>query len=206
MACRLINAKPLAEPLLVHCQLDPWEQISMKFEWNTKLSFMKMYLKMSFVEMVAILSRGRWFNSGSVNNYLKEKQQQQRHLLHINNSSGCTRNRVLAKWQLGNNCMIYSYELVGWAKKFPTWTDCWQHDIFLFITQLAVKVAVNILNIQWVRNHFLCAHVMIMCCIINCDIITIITQSIVTPTTEITEKKNNNNNKKTKWGTVSMCE
>ena len=32
MACRLLGAKPLHEPLLVYCQLDSWEQISVKFK------------------------------------------------------------------------------------------------------------------------------------------------------------------------------
>ena len=32
MACRLFGAKPLPEPMLAYCQLDHWEQISVKFE------------------------------------------------------------------------------------------------------------------------------------------------------------------------------
>ena len=32
MACRLFGAKPLPEPMLAYCQLDLWEQISVKFE------------------------------------------------------------------------------------------------------------------------------------------------------------------------------
>ena len=32
MACRLFGAKPLPEPILAYCQLDSWEQISVKFE------------------------------------------------------------------------------------------------------------------------------------------------------------------------------
>ena len=32
MACRLFGANPLPEPMLVYCQLDSWEQISVKFE------------------------------------------------------------------------------------------------------------------------------------------------------------------------------
>ena len=31
MACRLFGAKSLSEPMEVFCQLDPWEQTSMKF-------------------------------------------------------------------------------------------------------------------------------------------------------------------------------
>ena len=32
MACRLFGTKPLPEPMLTYCQLDPWEQNSLKFE------------------------------------------------------------------------------------------------------------------------------------------------------------------------------
>ena len=32
MACRLFGAKPLPEPMLVHCQLDSWEQLLVKIE------------------------------------------------------------------------------------------------------------------------------------------------------------------------------
>ena len=32
MACHLFGAKPLPEPMLASCQLDSWEQISVKFE------------------------------------------------------------------------------------------------------------------------------------------------------------------------------
>ena len=32
MACRLFGTKPLPEPMLAYCQLDSWEQISVKFE------------------------------------------------------------------------------------------------------------------------------------------------------------------------------
>ena len=31
MACRLLGAKPLPEPMLANCQLDSWQQISVKF-------------------------------------------------------------------------------------------------------------------------------------------------------------------------------
>ena len=32
MACRLVGAKPLPATLMVYCQLDSWEQVSVKFE------------------------------------------------------------------------------------------------------------------------------------------------------------------------------
>ena len=36
MACRLFGAKPLPEPMLTYCQLDPYEQTSLKFESKYK--------------------------------------------------------------------------------------------------------------------------------------------------------------------------
>ena len=36
MACRLFGAKPLPEPVLTYCQLDLWQQISVKFELKYK--------------------------------------------------------------------------------------------------------------------------------------------------------------------------
>ena len=38
MACRLIGAKPLSGPMLAYCQLDPWEQTSVKFKSKQKTS------------------------------------------------------------------------------------------------------------------------------------------------------------------------
>ena len=34
MACRLFGAEQLPEPMLAYCQLDSWEQVSVKFERN----------------------------------------------------------------------------------------------------------------------------------------------------------------------------
>ena len=36
MACRLLGAKPLSQPMLGYCQLDPYEQIAMKFQSKYK--------------------------------------------------------------------------------------------------------------------------------------------------------------------------
>ena len=46
MVCRLFGAKPLPEPMLTYCQLDPKDQISVKFGSKYKLSFIKMRPKM----------------------------------------------------------------------------------------------------------------------------------------------------------------
>ena len=37
MACRLFGAKSLPEPMLTYCQLDPQEQISVKFHSKYKI-------------------------------------------------------------------------------------------------------------------------------------------------------------------------
>ena len=53
MACRLFGAKPSPEPMLVYCQLDSWQQMSVKFEsefyhfhwwkciWNCRLPILR---------------------------------------------------------------------------------------------------------------------------------------------------------------------
>ena len=59
MACRLFGAKPLSEPMLGFCQLDPKEQnfgeILIK---NTKLFINENASENIVCEMAAILSRG----------------------------------------------------------------------------------------------------------------------------------------------------
>ena len=48
MACCLFGAKPSSKPMLDYCQLDPWEQTSVKFFIKIqKFSFIKMHLKTS---------------------------------------------------------------------------------------------------------------------------------------------------------------
>ena len=34
MACCLLGAQPLSEPMLVHFLFEPWEHISVQFEWK----------------------------------------------------------------------------------------------------------------------------------------------------------------------------
>ena len=34
MACRLLGAKPSSEPMVTYCQVDPWDQIVVKLNWN----------------------------------------------------------------------------------------------------------------------------------------------------------------------------
>ena len=62
MACRLFGTKPLPEPMLTYCQLDPEEQIAVKFYQNTKLFIEKNAFENVVCEMAAIFSSGRWVN------------------------------------------------------------------------------------------------------------------------------------------------
>ena len=63
MACRQFGAKPLPEPKLAYCQLDPWEHISVKYEsefchFHSRKCNWKCRLMPKW--WVAILSRGGW--------------------------------------------------------------------------------------------------------------------------------------------------
>ena len=62
MACRLFGAKPLSEPLLGYCQLDPKEQTSAEwnFNQNTKHFIHENTCDDIVCEMAPILSRGGW--------------------------------------------------------------------------------------------------------------------------------------------------
>ena len=56
MACRLFGAKPLPEPMLAYCQLDSWEQISVKFESE----FYHFHLKHMHFEIVVCQIEGHF--------------------------------------------------------------------------------------------------------------------------------------------------
>ena len=54
MACRLIGVKPLSEPMLIYCKLNPLEQTSLKFELNAltfleEIAFENVICKMSAI-------------------------------------------------------------------------------------------------------------------------------------------------------------
>ena len=57
MTCRLFGAKPLPEPILTCCQLDPWKPTSVKYDIHENA------FENAVCEIAAILSRGRWVNS-----------------------------------------------------------------------------------------------------------------------------------------------
>ena len=63
MACRLFGAKPLPEPMLTYCQLEPCEQTCYNSNRNTKLFIQENAFGTVICELAAILSRGRWVNA-----------------------------------------------------------------------------------------------------------------------------------------------
>ena len=72
MACRLFGAKPLSKPIPGYCQLDLYEQTSVKFYKNSKVSIHKNTFEYIVCKIAAILSQGRWANYH--NEYKQYKQ------------------------------------------------------------------------------------------------------------------------------------
>ena len=66
VAC-LFGAKPLPEPMLAYCQLDSWEQISVKFESEFCHIHSRKLIWKCCLPLSAILSRGRWVNGYHAN-------------------------------------------------------------------------------------------------------------------------------------------
>ena len=70
MACCLLGAKPLFEPMLEYCHL---EQTLVKFLSKLKNFIQENALESVVCEMAAILSRGRWVNpSGAETRIVQE--------------------------------------------------------------------------------------------------------------------------------------
>ena len=44
MACHLYGTKPLPEPVLIYCQLDPWQQTPVTFKLKYKLFVLIRYI------------------------------------------------------------------------------------------------------------------------------------------------------------------
>ena len=65
MTWRLFGAKPLSEPVIGYCQLDPKEQ-TWNFNQNIKLFIHENKSENVVCEMAAILSRGRLVNRALV--------------------------------------------------------------------------------------------------------------------------------------------
>ena len=62
MACRLFGAKPLPEPMLTCCQLDSWEQISVKFE----LEFYQFHSRKCIKFEIIVCQNGGHFFQGEM--------------------------------------------------------------------------------------------------------------------------------------------
>ena len=60
MAWRLFGAKPLPEPMLTYCQLDPGKKCQWNLSKNSKIFIQENAFENVVCEMAAILSRGRW--------------------------------------------------------------------------------------------------------------------------------------------------
>ena len=56
MACRLFGAKPLPEPLLAYCQVDPVEHILLKFHLKSNVFMLENWFENVICKMMAILS------------------------------------------------------------------------------------------------------------------------------------------------------
>ena len=65
MACHLVGAKPLSEPMLAYCQLDPLEQTSAKSESKFIFFIQENAFENVVWKMTAILCRPQCVNTGS---------------------------------------------------------------------------------------------------------------------------------------------
>ena len=64
MACHLFSAKPLSKAIFVYWQLDPYEQISVKFQSKCKKNSVRASENI-VCEIAAIVSKGKWIKSNS---------------------------------------------------------------------------------------------------------------------------------------------
>ena len=60
MGCRLFGAKPLSDPMMVYCQLDPKKRTSLKY--YLRVNFHSGKCSWKYCEMAAILSRPQCVN------------------------------------------------------------------------------------------------------------------------------------------------
>ena len=62
VACHLFGTKPLPEPMLTNCQLDPKEQTSVEFKSKYMIFIHKNAFENVICEMAAISFMVRWVN------------------------------------------------------------------------------------------------------------------------------------------------
>ena len=92
MACRLFSAKPLPEPMMTYCQLEPSNKLQWNWDQNTKLFIHKNTFENFICEMAAILSRGRWVN------------------MHLDSITAMTVTYQMSKWLEGHDMQTHSLE------------------------------------------------------------------------------------------------
>ena len=63
MACHLFHARPLSKPMLIYFQLDPWEQILMKFESKYKTFHSQKCIWKYHLRNGSHFVWGRWVNA-----------------------------------------------------------------------------------------------------------------------------------------------
>ena len=80
MACHLFAAKPLSEPMLKYCQLDPWEQILVKFTRNLNISIQENAFENAVCEIAVILPRPQCVNASLFGSWKPEQTFCKRHL------------------------------------------------------------------------------------------------------------------------------
>ena len=66
MAYRLFGANPLPTPMLGYCQLDPWEQPSVKYQSKYKIFIHENAFENIVCDTAAILFKVRWFNPSTM--------------------------------------------------------------------------------------------------------------------------------------------
>ena len=62
MACRLAGAKPLSEPMLEYCWLEPWRQIQWNLHQNLYIFIQENAFENVVGKMAAMLSRPQCVN------------------------------------------------------------------------------------------------------------------------------------------------
>ena len=111
MACRPSGAKSLSKPILVYCQLDPWEQLQWNFNQNKKLFIQEN----AFAKMAAIFFRGRWVNTE------KEKE-----FCWYENFCNCLAPVIFLIWLKSYYCKIYDRRYLQHQRAGLCCKTCWE--------------------------------------------------------------------------------
>ena len=74
MGCRLFGTKPISEPIMTYCQLDPRKIVEWNIIWNSKVFIQENAFENVVWKMAAILSLPRWVNLSSLKAGLQENE------------------------------------------------------------------------------------------------------------------------------------